>query len=1414
MYTELIGCFDPFVVFSTHIKVAETRLNELRDNGDASKQALYQECCKNGSGSHPFKISSPGIGSPSLLDRVQDIPDVEGNLRRLRRQRLREPSNAVYVPPQAKANLHDDIRFPLMEKVEEFLESDQKVLLLLGDSGAGKSTFNRALEYHLWQEYKKGGTIPLHINLPSIEKPEHDMIAKQLRRVDVTEPQIRELKFHRKFILICDGYDESQQSHNLYTNNRLNETGEWNAKMVISCRSENLGVDYRDRFQPGDGNRRSGASWFQEAIIAPFSVDQVQDYIDQYVKVSRPEWDASDYNRALNMIPSLKELVKNPFLMSLSLEVLPRMVDSRTNLSANQITRVTLYDLFIEHWLERGKKRLGEQNLNPRARSAFESLTNEGFTRSGVNYLKKLSAAIYKEQRGQPIVTYSRLTDGSTWKAEFFSNEGEKRLLRETCPLVKTLVQNINQYQFIHRSILEYGVALAVFDPQDWKERPAPESALTRRGSTNSFSSSVRREEEPTAIQQEPDLESPLGWRVFVNEPSVLQFLEERAQQEPLFKQQLLKYIEYSKGNKKWREAAANAITILVRAGVQFNNADLRGIQIPLADLSGGMFDSAQLEGADLRHVILRGAWLRQANLSKALMKGVRFGEPQFLEQEERVTLSVYSPDGKSIAIVLNSPMINTVNVYSTSNWEGRYSLGGHHGEIFSVVYSLNNRQIASCSADCTIRLWDAKTGSCQKELKKHCGPVKCITYSPQGMQLASASDDMTVRLWNVADGSCSHTLTGHTDYVVSVAYSLHLDQIASGSWDKTIRLWNTTSGECLHVLDKHTNWVWKVVYSHQGDTIASASIDTTVRLWDATTGDCRRVLEHNTFVLLVAYAPNKDQVASTDSDNNIRVWDVDTGTCLHSLCEHSGYITTITYSKQGDLIASASHDKTVRLWDTMTGTCRDTLTGHSDSVSSVMFSPKTDYIVSSGADMTVRLWDVGSRLSSHTLGGHDRSVLKIARPSKEKGLATCSKDVAVRIWDMETGECRHTFGQSVSSAVYSPCGGQIATHSEDNNVQLWNVGKGVCIHTLADHSRKVNDIAFSSQGDYLASASKDTTVRLWSVSTGMCLFSMEGHTDEVLRVVFSPDGSQLASGSVDKTIRLWDLRDGVCSKTLQGHDQSIDNIVFSLGGDRILSAGINCEVRVWDVRTGACRHTLSGHSGRVYFIQCSPDGNQVASASGDSTVKLWDVESGADLQTLSGHRNQVKVVAYSRQGDKIASASDDMSVRLWHVASGQCRAVIQDFQGRVHCVEWVQSSGVDCLVTGCRDGSVRMWEVTEGDGLYRVCLRWSSMNDVLAVTGSIMHGVQGLSQLDKQLLKQRGAVGDLISPRPAAGKEVSGIPSVISKHKTASSGVVEEQIHTSGVLVGQLVQRAKQTKDPLVQGLLEAVVKDTYGSR
>jgi len=1368
-------------------------LRELEENGDTEKQTLYRSCQDAGVEFYPLKVNLIALGYSSLLDRVQNRMDVEGNLRVLRRQRFKERGNAVYIPLQAKASLQapDVSRFPLMETVKDFLVCDQQVFLLLGDSGSGKSTFNRELEYELWQMYKKGGVIPLLINLPAIDRPEHDMIAKRLRKAEFTEPQIRELKLYRKFILICDGYDESQQTHNLYMSNRLNQTGEWQAKMVISCRSEYLGTDYRNRFQPGDRNQISPQALLQEAIMLPFSMDQVRDYIHQYVSVHQPLWGVREYVDILDHIPSLKELVKNPFLMSLSLEVLPRMVDPDRNLSATRITRVALYDQFIEHWFERGKRRIAEKNLSPQERSAFESLSDEGFAQSGIDFLKRLCVAIYKEQGGQPVVRYSRYKDENTWKTTFFSREDERQLLREACPLTR----NGNQHRFIHRSLLEYGMALAVFDPNDLKEVDLPEPGLAHReGTSPEMSLDIHGTTENTNVssRQEPDLNSPLATISFVKEPSVLQFLAERIQQEPEFKQLLHDYIQYSKTDAMWSTAAANAITILVGAGVQFNCADLQGIRIPGADLSYGVFDSAQLEGADLKNVNFRCAWLSQASLNKAQMTGVQFGELPFLQHKHWIESSSFSPDGYSFAVGLaRGDMI----VYSTSNWEVLWESTDHDETVHSLAYSPSGDLIASGSSDNIVRIWDAKTGGCRHTLTGHKKAVYCIAFSPQGDQVASASDDKTLRLWDVLSGECLHTLQGHDGSVSYVAYAPKENQIASCSSDKTVRLWDINAGICSHTLKGHIYGVNSVVYSPQGDQVASASDDETVRLWDTTSGTCLHILTgHTDNVDFATFSPQGDQVASASRDKTVKLWDVATGACRHTLTGHVKRAMCVTYSPRGGLVASGSFDGVTRLWDIEAGVCRQTLLGHKIGVSSIKFSPGGDRIATCSNDKTVRLWDVKAGMTHPSIGYSGRVLKVMFSPSGDQ-VASGSGDGTIRLWDVETGVCRYKMTGHIGMInflAFSPQGDRIASASDDTTVRLWNTQAGECRRILIGHTKATKCVAYSPKGNQIASCSLDRTVRLWDTLTGECSHTLHGHTSDVNSIVYLLQGNQIASASEDYTVRLWDALSGACLHILTGHTGPVWHVDSSPQGDQIASASDDTTVRIWDVTTGECHHTFTGHFDHVVVALYSPRGGLVASGSDDRTIRLWDIDSGKCLHNLTGHTHVIFNIQLSPRGDQVATIGADKTMRLWNVASGQCQTVIQHHMYIVH-ISWSTNSDLNYLIGGFDDGSVAMWQVMD-DGDVR--LRWRALNNELFMKNVSIQDTRGLSQINKKLLEQRGAVGEPTHDFREASRKVTTMASAVSKLKSSSNMMVAGS-PTINPLVEQSdqVEQAKESR-------------------
>jgi WD40 repeat protein len=108
-------------------------------------------------------------------------------------------------------------------------------------------------------------------------------------------------------------------------------------------------------------------------------------------------------------------------------------------------------------------------------------------------------------------------------------------------------------------------------------------------------------------------------------------------------------------------------------------------------------------------------------------------------------------------------------------------------------------------------------------------------------------------------------------------------------------------------------------------------------------------------------------------------------------------------------------------------------------------------------------------------------------------------------------------------------------------------------------------------------------------------------------------------------------------------------NLAFSPDGRRLVAGGEGSTVRIWDVETGREPQTLLGHSGDVWAAAFSPDGGRwVASAGEDSTVKVWDSHTGTLVRSFRGHTGLVTSIAFSPDVRLLVSGSRDGTVRVW----------------------------------------------------------------------------------------------------------------------------------------------------------------------
>jgi F-box and WD-40 domain protein 1/11 len=92
-------------------------------------------------------------------------------------------------------------------------------------------------------------------------------------------------------------------------------------------------------------------------------------------------------------------------------------------------------------------------------------------------------------------------------------------------------------------------------------------------------------------------------------------------------------------------------------------------------------------------------------------------------------------------------------------------TLHGHTAAVNAI--QILDDQIVSASGDRHIKVWDVKTGSCQKTITGHQKGIACVQFD--GRRIVSGSSDETVRIFDAASGAEVACLRGHTDLVRTV---------------------------------------------------------------------------------------------------------------------------------------------------------------------------------------------------------------------------------------------------------------------------------------------------------------------------------------------------------------------------------------------------------------------------------------------------------------------------------------------------------------------------------------------------------------------------------------------------------------------------------------------------------------------
>lgn len=1244
-----------------------------------------------------------------------------------------------YVPPNGQSFPGSDASDPLQPWIEKALHhSEARVVLIKGQGGAGKSTFNRHLlrvswQNPAWKSWKPGDAPPLAfapIFIPlgsSIVEPKNLLIYLSHLPAPLesfSEEEINVLKSDYAMLLITDGYDEmpGQTRLNLYDVNGLDRY-EGRVKLLISSRIlEGREKVENSQFAPHCNEGLLAWNYYRERYIAPFTDQQIVDYLTQFVEKNKGRtdtslWpDAADYQKHFATMPELRTFITTPFLLWMTVEVLPEitreveaMLVSKsageekaerkgktgpTDKTERQaLTRAKLYHHFMAQWFARQAQKAvlaGDILEDPAAILGMETVemlqsasAGSKSAKSGNILTAELLQLAYQrfcETLAMHLHTEGRVSVQYPPESKRRGRLGKDKELTGSGALSPTSswAETLFAPQEADWLRIRKGCPLhqnAAYEHQFLHASLIDYFVMTLIAAQAQVTTQEKAKPPAPAIEVEVRRKGRLGASKDNQESSLIaqrllprntvqlsaDDLKEVTEKSHRLHAYYYELIERSKIDATGAIAAANAITILNAAGENFSSRDFRGIRIAGADLSGGLFDRTDFTGADLQQVLLQGAWAYAANFQRAQVAGLRFGEEPCFEVDEKVTCCALSPDEQQLAVGL------------------RYDI---------LLFDIPTRRFL--------------------QIFTHAEWVTSIDWNPDGQRFTSSS------------------------------------------WDGTVRVWDAASGQELNRFIQ-PGIVNQAVWDARGERIASAGLhDNKVRIWDVKKNK-ELICLHTGRVHTAAWHPDGLQVATGGDDRAIKIYDVGAGRQLSQLIGHTGNINMVVWDPNGKRLASSAEDETIRVWDTSTG---QELRKFIASARTIAWDVEGKWLASGGGIGIVQVWDVntGKELRKFNL-----PVILLSLPSfpsviwsKSGERLICAGSHCVRVLNMTMSAELHPFSgfsDEVTTVAWDRQGTQLASGSSDKTVRTWDIATGRELSRVGGYE-KIRTIAWDAQGkrlafnDQMESDKPGEVVNIWELADSKSSTFAGFAQIYVSSVTWDATGERMAFGGNDNSVEIWSIKKGYLPENtakLIGHRGQVSAVDWNQQGDKIAAGGMDSSVQIWDVVTRKRLHNFLGHEKAVTCVVWNTKGNLLASSSNDTTVRVWDAVKGKQLCQLNGHKEYVWSVSWDFSGEQLVSGSLDNMVKVWQVTTGQCLLTLT-FPGTVRSLSW-RKTEKEPLCAISFNSDIACYRLNPKNA--ELDLRWlARASATLWLMQANMKDAIGLNSMNMLLLRQYNAIG------------------------------------------------------------------------
>nr|XP_014350913.1 PREDICTED: WD repeat-containing protein on Y chromosome-like [Latimeria chalumnae] len=229
----------------------------------------------------------------------------------------------------------------------------------------------------------------------------------------------------------------------------------------------------------------------------------------------------------------------------------------------------------------------------------------------------------------------------------------------------------------------------------------------------------------------------------------------------------------------------------------------------------------------------------------------------------------------------------------------------------------------------------------------------------------------------------------------------------------------------------------------------------------------------------------------------------------------------------------------------------------------------------------------------------------------------------------------------------------------------------------------------YSPEWNILVTGGVDHVVRVWNpYVTTNAIAIMKGHSSAVIHIFINGRIKIIISISKDKNIRVWDLREQVCLQSIPNRyiplgRFPITSVYYGRTQNILVCASVSLGILYGSIEQMEESQVVTSHSKPLCAALYNTNFKQVVSGCHGGIICVWDILRGDKLMQFSTSNKkgvEVTTMVFDGHGRCLITGTKDGAVKVWNFNTGVCLLELPNLkQGEITGIQYVNQKIYVC---------------------------------------------------------------------------------------------------------------------------------------